>query len=109
MLLQSYLSEADLTRAYQDRLAMLDESIQSAQIGIESQRQLLSSLLNDAADRELAGERVTSSVLEAAREAYRQEQLLHELQMRREAERVATDQEYQAALSHYRELTAAEP
>jgi hemoglobin-like flavoprotein len=105
VLINAYATEAELTRAFGDRLSMLQESIRAAQIGIESQQYVLASLLNDAADRELAGERVPPTVLEAVREAYRQEQQLRDVQLRREAEHAATDQDYQNTLERYRTLS----
>ncbi len=107
VLINAYADEAELARAFGDRLSMLEESIRATQIGIESQQYVLASLLNDAADRELAGERVLPTVLEAVREAYRQEQQLREVQLRREAEHAATDQDYQNTLERYRALTQA--
>lgn len=107
VLINAYADEAELARAFGDRLSMLEESIRATQIGIESQQYVLASLLNDAADRELAGERVLPTVLEAVREAYRQEQQLREVQLRREAEHTATDQDYQNTLERYRALTQA--
>ena len=98
-LLQSYPNESDLTRAFNDRLKMLDEAIKSADVGIESQQYVLASLLNDAADRELAGERVPLTVEEAARDAQAKQQ-------QREAERAAIEQDYQEALERYRLLVA---
>ena len=105
-LLQSYPNESDLTRAFNDRLKMLDEAITSADVGIESQQYVLASLLNDAADRELAGERVPLTVEEAARDAQAKQQQLYALQQQREAERAAIEQDYEEALERYRLLVA---
>lgn len=107
ILFNSYPTEAELERAFGSRLTMLDEAIRSAQIGIEAQQGVLASLLNDAADRELAGERIDPKVLESVREAYRQEETLRTALSRREAEYAATRQEFQATLEHYRELVEA--
>lgn len=105
MLLSFYPTEADLTRSYRDRLDSLGESIKAAQIGLESQRDVLVSLLDDAANRELAGERVDAKVLDTARQAHHQQEQLRTMQSRREAEHSATQSEYEETLARYRQLT----
>lgn len=104
VLLTSYPSEADLQRAFDERLRLLEESIRAAQVGIDAQRASLATLLSAAAEQEFRGDRVAPKVLESAREAQRQETDLHSLLTRREAEREATMQERDRTLARYREL-----
>lgn len=109
VLLNSYPSEADLQRAFDERLRLLDESIRAAQVGIDAQRISLAALLSAAAEQEYGGNRVAPRVLDSAREAQKQESELHSLLTRREAEREATVQELARVLARYRELRDAPP
>ncbi len=109
VLLSSYPSEAELQRTYTERLALVEESVKSAQVGIVGQRDSLASLLAHANDRELAGQPVDARTLANLREAHRQvgDQ---QLQLgRREAEQAALQQEFAEVLAHYRELKESPP
>jgi len=109
VLLSSYPGEAELQRSYNERLTLVAESVKSALVGIEGQRNSLGSLLAHATDRELAGQPVDAHTVANLREAHRQvgEQ---QLQLgRREAEQVALTQEFDAVLSRYRALKESPP
>lgn len=104
VLLGSYPSEGDLRRAYDERAALLAETLKATRIGIEAQRQSLTSLLGHAADLEMAGKQVNAKTLESLRAQREQldQQLaaLHE----RETEQAALDLEYRDTVARYREL-----
>src|SRR3546814_18328585 len=70
-LLSSYSSESELQSTYSERLMLVEESVKSAQVGIDSQRGSLTSLLAHATDRELAGQAVDKRPLENIGEAHR--------------------------------------
>ncbi|MBS7458991.1 DUF4124 domain-containing protein [Coralloluteibacterium stylophorae] len=104
VLLGSYPSEDDLRRAYDERAALLAETLKATRIGIDAQRQSLNSLLGHAADLELAGKPVNVKTLESLRAQREQldQQLaaLHD----RETEQAALDLEYRDTVARYREL-----
>lgn len=104
ILLASYPSEDELTRAYTDRVKLLEETVRATQVGIEGQMQSLASILENAADRELTGQPVNAQMEDRIRSTYRAAATQQALLQRREAERAALDQEYQETLERYRRL-----
>jgi hypothetical protein len=59
---ESYATEADLRRAFNDRIALLDDTIKAAQLSIGGLRQSLISLLRQAGEAELAGKPVPANL-----------------------------------------------
>jgi len=108
-LLSSYSSESELQRTYNERLILVEESVKSARVGIDSQRGSLASLLAHATDRELAGQPVDARTLENLGEAHRQLAEQQHVLLRREAERQALQDERDSLLVRYRELRANPP
>lgn len=108
-LLSSYSSESELQKTYSERLMLVEESVKSAQVGIDSQRGSLTSLLAHATDRELAGQAVDARTLENLGEAHRQLGEQKQILQRREAERQALLDELDSLLARYRELKASPP
>lgn len=103
-MVESYLTEADLRRAYAERTTLLDENIKTSQLAITTLHASLLSLLRQAGDKELAGTpvppRLTASIQTQHAELLRQRQLL---QAQRE-DRAALTQELEDSLRRYREL-----
>lgn len=58
-MIESYTTEADLRRAFAERITLNDESIKSSQMSIGTQRQSLLSLLRQAAEIELQAKPVS--------------------------------------------------
>jgi hypothetical protein len=108
-LLSSYSSESELQKTYSERLMLVDESVKSAHVGIESQRGSLTSLLAHATDRELAGQAVDARTSANLSEAHRQMGEQRDVLQRREAERNALQDELDTLLARYRELKANPP
>jgi hypothetical protein len=108
-LLSSYSSESELQKTYSERLILVEESVKSAQVGINSQRGSLASLLAHATDRELAGQAVDARTLENLGDAHRQLGEQKHVMLRREAERKALQNELDDLLARYRELKANPP
>lgn len=108
-LLSSYSSESELQRTYAERLVLVEESVKSAQVGIDSQRGSLTSLLAHATDRELAAQPVDARTLENISEAHRQLAEQNQVLARREGERRALQGELDTLLARYRELKANLP
>lgn len=108
-LLSSYSTESELQKTYSERLMLVGESVKSAQVGIDSQRGSLTSLLAHATDRELAGQAVDARTLTNLGEAHRQLGEQRDVLQRREAERSALQDELDTLLARYRELKANPP
>lgn len=104
VLTSSYPTEADLARAYKERFDLLEQSLESARIGIRSQEKSLAELLAHAADLERNGQKVpvaiTDSIARTRDQVHEQRTYLE----RREKEQVALEAEYDRLLARYREL-----
>lgn len=109
VLLASYPSEADLARAYKERFDLLERSVESAQVGIESQERSLDDLLEHAAGLERSGKPVPAKVGQSITMARRQVEEQTAVLDKRKAERVALQAEYDQILGRYRELAAPAP
>ena len=58
-MVESYATEADLRKAFQERIDLLDESLKASELGVVGLRQSLVALLRQAGELELAGKPVT--------------------------------------------------
>jgi len=103
-MVESYMTEADLRRAYGERTALLDESIKTSQLSITTLHASLLSLLKQAGDQELSGTPVARQTAETIRaqhaELLRQRQLLQAQQ----ADRAALESELADSIRRYREM-----
>ena len=106
MLLSSYPDEAALERSYKERFDLLDQSIESARIGVQSQQKSLTELLTHAAGLEKAGKIVPAGINQSIELARRQLGEQSEYLKRRETEREALKVEHAAAVINYREVKA---
>ena len=103
-MVESYMTEADLRRAYGERISLLDETLKASRLGIANLRLSLLSQLRQAGDRELAGEVVPKSFRDAIRQQHddllRQQRILAD----QARDRAALDVELADALQRYRAL-----
>ncbi len=103
---ESYATEADLRRAFNDRIALLDDTIKASQLSIGGLRQSLISLLRQAGEAELAGKPVpanlTSTIQTQHAELLRQQAML----VTHRQNRGEIDSELNHALQTYRDLKA---
>ena len=106
-LLISYPTEADLKRAYDERVTLQSETIKATRIGIESQQQNLSSQLISASNLELTGKPVVAKLADSIQLARKQLLDLQALLVRHAAASTALQSEYQSTLEHYRSLQSA--
>jgi len=101
---ESYATEADLRRAYGDRIGLLDEAIKTSRLGVANLRLSLMSLLRQAGDRELAGQPVPqplhTTILGQHDELLQQQRILAD-QLR---DRAALDVDLADAVQRYRAL-----
>lgn len=105
-MVESYVTEADLRRAYGERITLLDEAVKASQLGVSNLRLSLLGLLRQAGDRELAGEPVPGRLADNIRrqhdELLRQQRIL--ASQRRD--RTTLDGELADAVARYRALKA---
>lgn len=106
---ESYATEADLRRAFNERIALLDDTIKASQLSIGGLRQSLISLLRQAGEAELAGRPVpgnlTGTIQTQHAELLRQQALL----VNHRKDRTEIDMELAHALETYRTLKSPRP
>jgi hypothetical protein len=105
-MVESYVTEADLRRAYGERISLVDESVKTSHLSIASLRQSLLSLLRQAAELELqsrpVGQPLAANILRQRGDLLRMQAML-ERQLR---ERATLDEELAQAVERYRQMTA---
>ena len=103
-MVESYATEADLRRAFQERVDLIDETVKASQLGVGNLRQSLLGLLRQAGEMELAGKpvppNVAANIATQHRELRRQQVILFAQQR----DRAALGGEFDAAVNRYREL-----
>ena len=103
-MVESYMTETDLRRAYGERTELLDETLKASRLGLSNLRLSLLSLLRQAGDKELAGEAVPKRLGDSIRgqhdELLRQQQILAV----QEQDRATLDVELNDAVTRYRAL-----
>lgn len=106
-MVESYDTEADLRRAYGERTSLLDETLKASRLGVANLRLSLLSLLQQAADQELAGTPVPRKLADAVQrqhaELLRQQQIL----LAQEQDRAELEQELQDSVRRYQAMKAA--
>ena len=105
-LAESYSSEEELRRAYRIRYDLIDESIKSAQLAMSNLHQSLLRMLEQAGERELAGQPVPKPIADnilRQRASYQDLRTGYRIQ---QEERAAIDQQLQEAMARYREMKA---
>ena len=103
-MVESYLTEADLRRAYGERTALLDETLKASRLGIANLRLSLLALLRQAGDLELAASPVPRKLTDSLRrqhaELLRQQQIL----LAQQADRAQLERELDDSVRRYREM-----
>ncbi len=103
-MVESYMTEADLRRAYGERITLVDETLKASQLGLTNQRLSLITRLRQAGDWELNNKPVpkglAETILKQHNEMLRQQQILAD----QEQDRSQLDAELADALDRYREL-----
>lgn len=103
-MVESYMTEDDLRRAYGERTALLDETLKASRLGLANLRLSLLSLLRQAGDLELAESpvprKLTDSIRRQHAELLRQRQILQA----QEADRTELDRELADSLQRYRKM-----
>ncbi len=107
VLLASYPSEAEIKRAYDERVAMQAESLKATRIGLDSQQQGLSSLLIAASNLELSGKPVNAQLTTSIKATHAQIVEQQQTEMQQEVQAANLIKERVATMSRYRTLRAA--
>lgn len=106
-MVESYATEADLRRAFGERIVLVEESIKTSVLGEANLRRGLVSLLDRAANLELGGKPVPrplqEDIVRRHADLGRQRQILAD----QRADRMALDAELADTLRRYHELKAA--
>ena len=103
-MVESYMTEADLRRAYGERIALLDEALKASTLGKANLQASLQTLLRQAGDQELAGEPVTKRMLNSIRQQHVDLLRLQVMMQVQQVDRAALDVELEDALRRYRAL-----
>jgi hypothetical protein len=103
-MVEAYDSEADLRRAFGERSTLVDEAIKGSALAIANLRLSLVSLLNQAGDRELAGQPVAGGIATQIREQHADLEKQQQLYAEQRTQRAELDAELDDALSRYRAL-----
>ena len=109
-MVESYASEADLRRAYGERIGLLDDALKASQLGEANLRRSLVSLLDEASDLELAAKPVPAKLLASIRTQHDELQKQLRILGQQQLDRAGLDDELAEALTRYRALrTSAGP
>ncbi|MCB1637075.1 MAG: hypothetical protein KDI51_20980, partial [Xanthomonadales bacterium] len=105
-LLDSYASEEDITRSYNQRVDLLDQTIEARKVEIGLREKNLADLVGRAADTERSGR----AVPEVLQKMIKDERTEIERQRgdikKREQERVQAEKDYKVDINRYREVAA---
>ncbi|QWP77985.1 hypothetical protein J5226_06160 [Lysobacter sp. K5869] len=103
---ESYATEEDLRKSFQERIVLLDETVKASQLGIEGRRQTVLALLRKAGEAELSSKPVGSGLSENIRGQH--DELLHQQDVLKQQllERSLADEDLATALDRYNALKA---
>ena len=103
---ESYATEADLRRAYGERITLVEESLKTSRLGVVNLRQSLLSLLRQAAELELHAKPVNKTLFDNIRNQHtdllRQQVILQQ----QTHDRASLGSDLDDALARYRALKA---
>ena len=113
-MVESYSTEADLRKAFQERIDLLDESLKASAYGVTGLRQSLVALLRQAGELELAGKPVTPVARDNIATQHAELRRRERMYAQQRTDRAELDAELAAVLARYREIkssgtTAAAP
>ncbi len=106
-MVHAYDSEEALQRAFDARIGLVEASARSSELGVESIRSSLMSLLRQAAEAELAGRAVPKALAAGIQEQHRGLRLQQSLLEQQRIQRQLLGEELEQSLARYRELRQA--
>lgn len=104
IMMASYRTEADLRRAYQERINLLKTSLESTDISIKSLRENMATMLSQASDTELENRRVVDDRAQTIRGLHAERIKQQAFQVKRRVELEALTAEFARMLNRFREL-----
>lgn len=107
-MVESYATEADLRRAYGERITLLDDALKTSQLGELNLRRSLVSLLDEASDLELANKPVPPALLSNIRIQHAELQKQLRILGQQRLDRAGLDDELAEAVTRYRALRQPE-
>ena len=113
-MVESYATETELRKAFQERIDLLDESLKASAYGVTGLRQSLVALLRQAGELELAGKPVTPVARDNIATQHAELRRRERMYAQQRTDRAELDAELAAVLARYREIkssgtTAAAP
>ena len=103
-MVESYATEADLRRAYGERITLVEESLKTSRLGVTNLRQSLLSLLRQAAELELQSQPVGKPLAEGIQSQHADLLRQQEIMQRQLADRASLGSDLEDALSRYRDM-----
>lgn len=107
-MLSSYTTENDLRGAYDERISLLKQTLESTDVGMKALRGSLASLLSEASESELANRPVNKKRAGTIRDLHNELVKQQIFQKNRQTELINLDAEFVRVLARYRELRAAQ-
>jgi parvulin-like peptidyl-prolyl isomerase len=107
-MLASYLTEDDLKRAYDERIGLLKQTLESTDVSLRALRDALALQLADASEAELQNKPVNEKRLGKIRELHVELVRQRQFQANRHVELLSLDSEYVRMLERYRLRRAEE-
>lgn len=107
-MLSSYATESDLRAAYDERISLLKQTLESTDVGMKALRGSLASLLAEASESELANRGVDKKRAGTIRNLHNELVKQQVFQKNRQVELMSLDAEFARVLARYRELRSAE-
>ena len=101
---ESYATEADLRKAYGERISLLDDALKGAELAEANLRRSLVSLLDQANDLELARKPVPADMLANLRSQHADLVKQQKIAETQREDRAALDSDLAAAVERYREM-----
>ncbi len=105
-LLTTFQSEDDLRRVFAERTALIDNNVQTARYNVTSLRDGLITLLREAGNRELAGQKVADKLAKDIQARHRELIWQQRLQASFERQRAELDGEIEQIIARYRVMRA---
>jgi hypothetical protein len=103
-MVESYGTEADLRRAFGERIGLVDANIKASLLGVANLRLSLASLLSQASGLELAGKPVPQALLGSIRNQHAQLEKQQSILAQQQHDRGALDGELADAVARYQAL-----
>jgi len=103
-MVESYATEADLTKAFQERIDLLEETLKASELSVVGLRQSLTGLLRQAGELELAGKSVPFNARQNIASQHAELQRRERIFSQQKVERAQLDEELASVLKRYRDL-----